>query len=38
MASIARQYGISLSALQAANPRVEARRMSVGTTLNIPGR
>jgi tetratricopeptide (TPR) repeat protein len=36
LAAIARQYSIPLSALQAANPRVEARHMPVGTTLNIP--
>jgi tetratricopeptide (TPR) repeat protein len=34
--SIARMYGIKLEALMAANPKVEARRLQVGQTLNIP--
>jgi tetratricopeptide (TPR) repeat protein len=34
--SIARMYGIKLEALMAANPKLEARRMQVGQTLNIP--
>jgi LysM repeat protein len=33
---IARQYGISLEALLAANPGLEPRRMRVGQILNIP--
>ena len=33
---IARQYGISLDALLAANPGLEPRRMRVGQVLNIP--
>jgi LysM repeat protein len=33
---IARQYGISLDALLAANPGLEPRRMRVGQILNIP--
>jgi LysM repeat protein len=33
---IAIQYGVSLDALQAANPNVEARFLSVGTVLIIP--
>lgn len=36
MAVIARRYGISLNALQVANPRVEARRLKAGATLVIP--
>ncbi|MSU61648.1 MAG: LysM peptidoglycan-binding domain-containing protein [Pedosphaera sp.] len=36
-ASIARKYGVSLSALQTANPSLEPRRMRVGQTINIPG-
>ena len=34
--SIARMYGVKLEALMAANPKVEARRLRVGQTLNIP--
>jgi tetratricopeptide (TPR) repeat protein len=34
--TIARMYGIKLEALMAANPKLEARRMHVGQTLNIP--
>lgn len=34
--SIARQYGVKLDALMAANPRVEARRLRPGQMLNIP--
>ncbi len=34
--SIARKYGVRLDALQAANPRLDPRRMQVGQTLNIP--
>ena len=33
---IARQYGVTLDALQAANPGMEPRRMRVGQVLNIP--
>ncbi len=33
---IARQYGISLNALLAANPGLEPKRMRVGQILNIP--
>jgi tetratricopeptide (TPR) repeat protein len=33
---IARQYGVSLDALLAANPGLEPRRMRVGQILNIP--
>ena len=36
LAAIARQHGISLAALQAANPRAEPTRLHVGATLNIP--
>jgi LysM repeat protein len=35
---IARQYGIRLDALLAANPQLDPRRIQVGQTLNIPGR
>jgi LysM repeat protein len=35
-ASIARQYGVKLSALMAANPRLEPRKMKVGQTVNVP--
>jgi tetratricopeptide (TPR) repeat protein len=34
--TIARQYGVRLEALLAANPRIEPRRLQVGQTLNIP--
>ena len=33
---IARKYGIKVEALMAANPRLDARRMQVGKSLNIP--
>ena len=33
---ISRQYGVSLSALEAANPRVEARRLRPGHLLLVP--
>ena len=36
MASIARKHGISLSALEAANPRVNPKRLRVGEPLNLP--
>ncbi len=36
-ASIARKYGVSLPALQTANPSLEPRRMRVGQVINIPG-
>jgi tetratricopeptide (TPR) repeat protein len=35
-AAIARQYGIPLSALLAANPGLDPKRMSIGHTLNLP--
>jgi LysM repeat protein len=35
-AMIARRYGVKLDALLAANPKLSARRMQVGQTLNIP--
>jgi LysM repeat protein len=34
--AIARQYGVKLATLMAANPGVDARRLQVGQTLNIP--
>jgi LysM repeat protein len=34
--SIARQYGVKVDALMAVNPGLEARKMRVGQTLNIP--
>ncbi|MFO1499077.1 MAG: LysM peptidoglycan-binding domain-containing protein [Verrucomicrobiota bacterium] len=34
--SISRRYNIRLSALQSANPRVEARKLKAGQVLNIP--
>src|ERR1043166_2161967 len=34
--AIARQYGVKLNALMAANPNVDARRLKVGQSLNIP--
>ena len=33
---IARQYGVRLDALMAANPRLEPRRLRVGQALSIP--
>ncbi len=36
LAGIARKYGISLNALQTANPGVEPKRLRVGAILNIP--
>ena len=34
--AIARKYGVNLEALMAANPGVDARRLRVGQTLNLP--
>lgn len=36
LAKLARYYGISVEALRAANPGVDAQRLEVGATLNIP--
>ncbi|HEX4646974.1 MAG TPA: LysM peptidoglycan-binding domain-containing protein [Verrucomicrobiae bacterium] len=36
--AIARKYGISLGALEAANPQMKPNRLQVGQTLNIPAR
>lgn len=36
LAAISRKYGITISALQTANPRVEALHLQPGTTLYIP--
>jgi tetratricopeptide (TPR) repeat protein len=36
LASIARKHGVSLAALQAANPGVSPKKMRVGQTLNLP--
>jgi tetratricopeptide (TPR) repeat protein len=36
LAAIARRFGVSLSSLEAANPRVEPTRLRVGSILNIP--
>ena len=33
---IARRYGVSVNALMSANPRIDPRRMKVGTVLRIP--
>ena len=35
-ASIARKYSIKLSALMAANPRLDPKRLRLGQTINIP--
>jgi LysM repeat protein len=37
LASIARKYGVTLTALQAANPGVTPKKLKVGQTLNLPG-
>ena len=37
MASIARKYNVSLTALQTANPGVTPKKLKVGQTLNLPG-
>jgi LysM repeat protein len=34
--SIAKKYGVSVTALMAANPGVEARRLRIGQTLKLP--
>lgn len=34
--SIAKRYGVKLNALMAANPKLEAKRLKVGQTVNIP--
>lgn len=36
LASIARKHGVSLTALQAANPGVSPKKLRVGQTLNLP--
>lgn len=36
LAAIARQYGVSLEAVQAANPRVNPKRLRVGQTVVVP--
>ncbi|HAM72799.1 MAG TPA: hypothetical protein DCM86_14250 [Verrucomicrobiales bacterium] len=36
LSSIARQYGISMASLRAANPGVSPDRLRVGQTVNIP--
>ena len=36
LALIARRYGIKVSTLQTANPRVDARKLKPGQTLVIP--
>ncbi len=36
LAGIARQYGVKLEALSAANPDVNPRRLRPGQTLNVP--
>jgi LysM repeat protein len=36
ISSIAAQYGVKTSAVLAANPRVDPRRLQVGQTLNLP--
>jgi LysM repeat protein len=33
---IARQYGVKLEALMAANPGLDARRLRIGQALTIP--
>lgn len=38
LARIARQYGVNLSALQSANPRLDPRRLRPGDTITIPAR
>jgi LysM repeat protein len=37
LASISRRYGVSLSAIRAANPGVDPRRLRVGQAINVPG-
>lgn len=36
LASISRRYNVRMDALTLANPGVDARRLRVGQTLNIP--
>jgi len=36
LAAIARKYGVSLDALEAANPQVRPTRLQVGALLNVP--
>jgi LysM repeat protein len=36
LAAIARKYGVSLDALQAANPQVRPTRLQVGAVVNLP--
>ena len=37
-AKIAREHGISLAALQAANPGINWRRLRIGQKINLPGK
>lgn len=37
LASIARKYGVTLTALQAANPGVTPKKLKIGQPLNLPG-
>lgn len=37
LAVIARQYGVRVESLQAANPGIDARRLRPGRTLKVPG-
>jgi LysM repeat protein len=34
--AIARRYGVTLKALQAANPGMRANQLRIGQTVNIP--
>jgi LysM repeat protein len=36
--SIARRYGLQTSALLAANPNLDPKRLKVGQVLNLPSR
>jgi LysM repeat protein len=36
LAALSRRYRVSLSALQAANPSLDSRRMKIGQAVNIP--
>jgi LysM repeat protein len=38
MAAIAKRNGVSVNALQSANPGVDSRRLKIGQVLNIPAK
>ncbi len=37
LSTIARKYAVRLDTLEAANPKVDARKLQVGQVLSVPG-